>query len=190
MHKTPNDHDRYIDWFLSTTHTQRPTCSTISIQRDGTILTTFSDETDPGVLLGLEGDIERIIAKLSPKHLVYDDDEFLMGALHLDYDTREIWLWRTWYNSSDIELPAYWSGWKLHDCKYRYREFYASTPRVLDVVPRSEDVYLNKIESWACRNFDDVAFGGLSIEARTAIFRDILARYRADNPELRYLPEL
>lgn len=188
--EVPSDHDRYIDRFLSTTHTQRPTCSTISIQRDGTILTTFSDETDPGVLLGLEGDIERIIAKLSPKHLVYDDDEFLMGALHLDYDTREIWLWRTWYNSSDIELPMYWSGWKLHDYKYRYQEFYASTPHVIDVVPRPEDVYLKKIESWVCRSLGGVPYHGPSVEVRKTIFQDVLARYRADNPEPRYLPEL
>ena len=190
MHKTPNDHDRYIDWFLSTTHKQQPTCSTTSIQRDGTILATFSDETNPEILLGPEGDIERIIAKLSPKHLEYNDKEFLMGALHLDYDTHEIWLWRTWDNSSDIELPMYWSGWKLHDCKYRYREFYASTPHVIDFVPRSEDVYLNKIESWVCRSLGGVPSHGPSVEVRKTIFHDALARYRADNPEPRYLPEL
>lgn len=99
-------------------------------------------------------------------------------------------MWRTWYNSSDIELPMYWSGWRLHDCKYRYREFYASTPHAIDVASRSEDVYLKKIESWVCRNFGGVASSDLSVEARTAIFQDVLARYRADSPEPRYLPEL
>ena len=188
--EVPNDHDCYINRFLSTMHEQQSACTTLSIQRDGAILTAFTDETSPEVLLGLEGDIERIIAKLSPKRLEYNDKEFLMGALHLDYDTHEIWLWRTWYNSSDIELPMYWSGWKLHDCKYRYREFYASTPHVIDFVSRSEDVYLNKIESWVCRNFGGVASSSLSVETRTAIFQDVLARYRADNPEPRYLPEL
>lgn len=111
MRKAPNDRDRFIDWFLSTMHEQQSACTTISIQREGTILTAFSDETNLEILLGLEGSIERIITRLSPEHLVYDYDEFLMGALHLDYDAREIRLWRTWYNSSDIELSVYWLGW-------------------------------------------------------------------------------
>lgn len=189
-HGVPSDHDYYIDRFLRVTHEQQPAGTTISIQRDGAVFTAFANETEPELLLDLESNIERIIARLTPKHLEYDDDEFLMGALHLDYDTREIWLWRTWNNNSDFELPVYWSGWRLHDCKYRYREFYASTPHVIDFAPRCEDVYLNKIGSWVCRPLIGVPSHGHSAEVRKALFQDVLTRYRADNPEPRYLPEL
>lgn len=90
MRGVPSDYDHYVNRFLSVTHKHQSNSTAISIQRDDTILTAFTNETSPEVLLGLESDIERIVAKLSPKQLEYDDDEFLMGALHLDYDARDL----------------------------------------------------------------------------------------------------
>lgn len=141
-------------------------------------------------MLTVEGRIGRLLDHLQPSPLVRDDDEFLMGSLHLDFDKREIWVWRTWDNHIDIDLPAYWSGWKLFDCKYHYRKFYSSAPRFIEFVPRSEDLYIQKIRDWVCKDKDYFAPHGLALEERERLFEEVRAQYRSDNPTPRILPEL
>lgn len=183
----PDDRDWYIDTFLECSTKQRPT-STVAIRRNGTVRSIYTSESEPEVLLDLEGDIERVIEKMSPRSLDYDDDEFLMGSLFLDYDSHEIWLWHMWNNNLEIDLPAYWTGWKQHDCKYRYDTFFESVPHFIDFVPRSENVYLSKIGGWVCKDRESLAPHGLPTKERSAIFEDVLTRYRADNPTPRQLP--
>lgn len=183
----PDDRDWYINTFLECSTTQRP-ASTVAIRRNGAVRSIYTSESEPEALLDLGGDIERVIERMSPGPLAYDDDEFLMGSLFLDYDAHEIWLWRTWDNNLEVDLPTYWAGWKLHDCKYRYDAFFESVPHFIDFAPRSENVYLGKIEDWVCSDRESFAPNGLPAEERSAIFEDVLTRYRADNPTPRQLP--
>ena len=118
--------------------------------RDGRVGAAFTSEGWPEVMLELEGDIGRVVENLPTEGLVYDCDEFLLGGLHLDFDRREILIWRTWGTNNALEPPAHWSDWKIVDFGHRYREFYSSTPNFIGFVPRSEDSYLRKIGDHVC----------------------------------------
>lgn len=183
----PDDRDWYINSILEL-WTQQPPSSTLAIKRNGDILSIFTSEPEPEILLDLEDDIDRVIERMSPRTLNYDDDEFLMGSLFLDYDAREVWVWRTWNNNAEIELPARWSDWKLHDCKYHYEVFFESVPHFIDFAQKPEDAYLNKIKKWVCRDQEGFAPHGLPAKERSTIFGEILTRYRADSPTPRQLP--
>ena len=186
----PKDRERYVSHYLELSDRQHPASSTISVKRGGAVRAAYTCESEPEVMLDLEGGIERVIDKLEASCLEYDDDEFLMGALHLDYDAREIWVWRTWNNNVGIEATRYWSGWKVFDCGYRYRDFYSSVPHFIDFAPRSEDEYLDKIEAWVGRDGRGFSPHGLSAGERLRIFRSVLEQYRLDNPEPRQVPAL
>lgn len=187
----PSDLDWYIDKFLFDIPDKRYSgSSTLSVLSKGKIRAAFTCESEPEAMLTVEGRIGRLLDHLQPSPLVRDDDEFLMGSLHLDFDKREIWVWRTWDNHIDIDLSAYWSGWKLFDCKYHYRKFYSSVPRFIEFVPRSEDLYIQKIRDWVCKDKDYFAPHGLALEERERLFEEVRAQYRSDNPTPRILPEL
>ena len=164
--------------------------STLSVSLDGTLRAAFTIQEEPEKILYLGERIWDILDRLQPVPLLRDDDEFLVASLHLDFDKREIWVWRMWGSYIDIELPEYWSGWKLFDCRHRYRRFFSSVPRFIEFVPRSEEVYIKKIRSWVCTDKDYFAPHGLALEERERIFEAVFAQYRSDNPEPRILPDV
>lgn len=186
----PMDFDAFLKGVIDISDLMAPGSCALSVKRDGALVASFLDCSQPEELLLTESRIEELFATLGDAPLIYDSDEFLMGSLHLDYDARKIWLWRTWGNNIDFEAPGYWDGWELHDLKCDYRAFYAAVPDAVEFAPFPEDVYLGKIGKWLCRDEYCFAPGGLPAEERTRRFSEILVRYKADNPEQRMLPEL
>lgn|GEM_PF-3582886 len=119
-----------------------------------------------------------------------DDDEFLIGGLHLDFDAKETSLWRTWCNYNEIALPEYWNGWTLRDYHHDYRSFYHWTPRFIEFTDRSELVYVEKIRNWVPNRSLEEYPHDMKVEERERILSDALRRYHEDNPALRSLPGL
>lgn len=183
------DHARYARTLLNVGK-GRFASSTISAARDGRVGAAFTNEGWPEVMLELEGDIGRVVEDLPTEGLVYDCDEFLLGGLHLDFDRREVRIWRMWGTNNALEPPAHWSDWKIVDFGHRYREFYSSTPSFIEFVPRSEDSYLRKIGDQVCNERWGDSPDGLDASKRSTIFEEVVRRYRADNPVPRMLPEL
>lgn len=188
--KLPPRRDPYIDRLLHAAYSPPFNRSTISATRDGVTRSALVFEEWPERLISLESDIEQVIAQLSADGLVCGRDEFPLGGLHLNYDRFEIQIWRTWDTNVAIDLPAYWSGWRLIDHGHHYREFYSSVPCFSEFVPRSEDMYLRRIRDWVCMDGLHLSPNGLDARRRSGIFEDVLVRYRADNPAPRTLPEL
>lgn len=187
----PSNIDRYINDDLFASPDRRDwESSTLSVAKNGDVRAAFTLESWPESILAVGNRIVELFPHLQSSPLLRDDDEFLMGSLHLDFDKREIWLWHTWDNNIDIEPPAHWSDWKFFDCRHHYREFYSSVPRFIEFVSRSEDLYIQKIRDWVCQDRNDFAPHGLALEKRERIFEEVLAQYRSDNPKPRILPEL
>lgn len=177
--------ENYIGYVFDIPEFHLPGASALSMTRNGETKVAFIDETSPENVLFIDELVVKAEAHLGNGQLVYDDDEFLMGGIHLDYDRREIWLWRTWDNNIDIELPEYWSGWTLHDCRYDYREFYENVPSFLSFVPRSELSYVDRIGRWVCDN--GYLYKPKRAE-RDQAFAVIRQKYLADNPNPPMLP--
>ena len=95
--------EEYIDYAFNIPKYSLPGASTLSITRNGQNAIAFTDETSPENMLFIGSRINEAIERLGNKPLAFDDDEFLMGGIHLDFDKQEIWLWRTWDNNIDIE---------------------------------------------------------------------------------------
>lgn len=186
----PKNLDAFLKGVLDIPDWMAPGSCVLSVKREGALAASFLDCSQPEELLLAGSRIGELFEHLGSAPLTYDSDEFLMGSLHLDYDARKIWLWRTWDNNVDFETPDYWNGWELHDLKSDCRTFYAAVSNDVEFIPFPEDVYLGKIGKWLCRDECCFAPGGLPAEERTRRFSEILARYKADNPEQRMLPEL
>lgn len=182
--------DEYVEYVFDVPERQLPGASTLSVCRDGSMRASFLDETEPENLLFIEGRVEEAVARLGNVPLTYDNGEFLMGGIHLDYDTRSIWLWRTWNNSVDIDLPGYWKGWRLHDFHHDYRAFYHEVPQVVIFTCRPETDYVEKLCSWLLnRPLEDCPLG-IKHEERERILAEVLERYREDNPSPILVPDL
>lgn len=186
----PPKRDVYIDRLLDAAHARLFNRSTISATRGGVTRSALVLEEWPERLIYLEVDIERVVEWLPAGGLVCEGDEFPLGGLHLDYDRHEIRIWRTWDTHIAIDLPAYWSGWRLIDYGHRYREFYFSVPRFIEFTPRSEEMYLRRIRACICADGFRFSPNGLDARQRSDIFEEVLVRYHADNPKPRMLPDL
>ena len=180
--------EEYLGYAFDIPEYLLPGASTLSVTRDGETRAAFLDETRPENLLFIGGLVEEAASRPSSHVITYDSDEFLMGGIHFDYDLREIWLWRTWDNNIDIELPEYWRGWTLHDCGYRYREFYENAPSFIVFVPQSELSYVDRIGKSVCRR---AGYGAAQESVRRSLersFEAVRKQYLEENPGPILLP--
>lgn len=182
--------EEYVNQVFDIPKWRLPGSSTLSVRRDGLTKAAFLDETQPENVLFIGARVDDAIARLGDVPLTYDCDEFLMGGLHLDYDTGDVWLWRTWDNNIEVDLPDQWGGWRLHDLRHDYRSFYRAVPGVVDFVLRPESDYVGKVADWVLRISEYEGPRGMEPEERERILSDVLRRYRADNVRPRYVPDL
>lgn len=182
--------DEYVRNAFDVSEWQFPGVSTLSICREGGLRASFLDETEPENLLFIEGRVGEAVARLGEVPLVYDGGEFLMGGIHMDYDARSIWLWRTWNNSIEIGLPDYWRGWQLYDFHHDYRAFYHEVPQIVEFACRPETDYIEKIRNWVLNGSLEDFSRGMKLEERKRILAEVLGRYREDNPSQVFVPDL
>lgn len=181
---------KYVDVQLGISEPLPYISSTLSVMRRGRTRAAFTSESMPEKWLFIASRIDKAITKLVDVPLHHEDEEFLMSSIHLDYDACEIWLWRTWDTYIDVELPEYWAGWQLHDCRYDYRSFFRAVPPIVDFAGRSEADYVREITAyvrgiWISDNPADE-----KRDVKERILNAALESYRRDNPEPPLLPQL
>jgi hypothetical protein len=182
--------DEYVDTQLGVDGKIPYISSTLSVTKRGCTKAAFTYESVPENWLFIGTRIDNALPRLVSIPLRFADNEFLMGSLHIDYDTHEIWLWRTWETYIDVEPPEYWSGWKLHDFRHDYRSFYHVVPHFIEFVGKSEAEYVREITEYV-RTVSIT--NDMTSEERVAeerILDAALEGYRKDNPEPPMLPSL
>lgn len=182
--------DEYVSQIFDIPEWHLPGSSTLSVCKDGKVCASFLDETNPENLLLIGSKIDDAIARLGDETLVYDDGDFLMGGLHLNFDAGEATLWRTWGNCNEIVLPEYWGAWTLHDYHSDYRGFYHSVPHFIEFSVRSELVYIERVCNWLRKTAMRGYPHGMKAEEQERILSDVIRRYHEDNPSPRGLPGL
>lgn len=179
--------NEYVDAQLGISRSLPYASSTLSTTKRGLTKVAFTFESMPEKWLYIGDRIEKAFPSLGDAPSRYEDKDFLMGSIHFDFDSREIWLWRTWDTYVDVELSGFWNEWKLHDCRYDYRSFYRKVPRIVDFAGTSEADYVKRIASYVA----GFASGGSVEDARykkERILSDVLAQYRNENPDPPLLP--
>lgn len=154
----PEQHlDRYVESSLRLLDLDYRPCgaSTLSATVDGMSRVAFTSEEWPTAWLYIGDYVEKALHRLADGPLRYEGDLFIMGGVHIDYDAREILIWRVYDNNIRIELTGYWDGWRLRDFGPDYRGYYRAVPHVIDFKPKTDYYYVGRALNWVAGSRGD-----------------------------------
>ncbi|WP_139652402.1 hypothetical protein [Raoultibacter phocaeensis] len=173
------------EWIAENVFTGEPT-STLSIKDSGSCAIAFVDSVVPESLLSLGDRLLSFSPLLTPDPLDFKDFRcFLMGGLHIDEDSKDIFCWRTWNADRRIVDHDKWSGYAIHDLGHDYRAFYQVIRGMIRIEQVSEGVYIDQIRK---RVTDNLSSTRLSRDDRTKRFDALEQDYFDESPFDRYVP--